>query len=140
VAAEGPRGEVGDLAALHVLGQGPEEAAEAESRDFGDDETSTEENPVHTYTEDGYYTVSLTVTDDEGNSSTYTRDDYIYVTPGWNAGSVAGSAWNGLVVFGRVIANVFIWIGVFFPIWIVIGAIVIGIIFWRRRKNRKTGM
>ena len=30
--------------------------------DFGDGNTSTEQNPTHTYTEDGYYDVSLTIT------------------------------------------------------------------------------
>ncbi len=40
------------------------------SWDFGDDETSTEQNPVHTYAENGTYTVTLTV--DDGNAT----DDY----------------------------------------------------------------
>jgi PKD repeat protein len=38
--------------------------------DFGDGSTSTTQNPVHTYAVDGTYTVSLTVTDNEGASST----------------------------------------------------------------------
>src|SRR5699024_9066384 len=33
--------------------------------DFGDGSTSTEENPVHVYTEQGSYTVQLTVTDED---------------------------------------------------------------------------
>ncbi|MEF8847590.1 MAG: PKD domain-containing protein [Candidatus Thermoplasmatota archaeon] len=37
---------------------------------FGDGKTSDEINPKHTYTEAGRYTVSLTVTDGEGDSST----------------------------------------------------------------------
>jgi PKD repeat protein len=40
--------------------------------DFGDGTTSTTQNPVHTYAVDGTYTVSLTVTDNEGASSTKT--------------------------------------------------------------------
>lgn len=36
------------------------------SWDFGDNETSTEENPVHTYASKGEYTVVLTVTDEQG--------------------------------------------------------------------------
>ena len=105
--------------------------------DFGDGEISTEENPTHAYTEAGYYTVSLTVTDDEGNSDTLTRDEYMYIIQGWNAGSIASAAWNGLVGFGQALANFFIWIGVFFPLWIVIGAIVFGVLYWRRRNKKR---
>ncbi|MFE3845685.1 C1 family peptidase [Thermoplasmatota archaeon] len=36
--------------------------------DFGDDSTSTEQNPSHTYSVQGEYTVQLTVTDDNGKS------------------------------------------------------------------------
>ncbi len=104
--------------------------------DFGDGEISTEASPTHAYVDDGIYTVSLTVTDDQGNTDTETRDDYISVVPGWSAGSVASNAWNGLAVFGRAMANLFIWIGVFFPLWIVIGGIIFGIIYWRRRRRK----
>jgi hypothetical protein len=38
--------------------------------DFGDGNTGTGMTPQHTYTTDGIYTVSLTVTDDEGASNT----------------------------------------------------------------------
>jgi len=37
--------------------------------DFGDGDTSTERNPLHTYSTDDNYTVTLTVTDVTGNSS-----------------------------------------------------------------------
>jgi hypothetical protein len=37
--------------------------------DFGDTYTSDEQNPTHVYTEAGNYTVTLTVTDDGGNST-----------------------------------------------------------------------
>jgi PKD repeat protein len=50
------------------------------SWDFGDSGTSTQQNPGHTYTTPGVYTVSLTV----GNGSGYdtiTKTDYITVTP-----------------------------------------------------------
>ena len=38
--------------------------------DFGDSQTSTEENPVHSYTEDGIYNVTLTATNDCGSVTT----------------------------------------------------------------------
>ncbi|MFC2011032.1 DUF4349 domain-containing protein [Chloroflexota bacterium] len=104
--------------------------------DFGDGDISTDENPTHSYKADGYYTVSLTVTDDQGNTSTLTRDSYINVLPGWSPGSIASGAWNGLVTFGHVLGNIFIWMGIFSPVWIVVG----GIVYWllRRRRRKKT--
>jgi methionine-rich copper-binding protein CopC/chitodextrinase len=42
--------------------------------DFGDGETSTEQNPVHTYADDKTYTVTLTVTDDDGETATTELD------------------------------------------------------------------
>jgi hypothetical protein len=105
--------------------------------DFGDGTTSTGETPTHAYKADGSYTVSLKVTDDKGNTNSQTRIDYITVLPGWGAGSIVSGAWNGLITFGRVLADIFIWIGIFSPIWIVVGGIVYGIIYWRRRRSRQ---
>lgn len=48
------------------------------SWDFGDGNTSTAQNPVHTYDENGTYDVSLTVTNSLG-ADTYTLQDYITV-------------------------------------------------------------
>jgi PKD repeat protein len=47
--------------------------------DFGDNETSTEQSPSHTYTAAGNYTVNLTVTNAAGSNSTI-KADYITVT------------------------------------------------------------
>ena len=47
--------------------------------DFGDGETSTEQNPSHTYIDPGTYTVSLTVTG-PGESDTEIKNDYIGVS------------------------------------------------------------
>jgi PKD repeat protein/subtilisin family serine protease len=44
--------------------------------DFGDGNTSDVQNPIHTYSIAGTYSVSLTATNSQGNSE-YTRDDYI---------------------------------------------------------------
>jgi len=52
--------------------------AESWEWDFGDGNTSTSQNPVHTYTSNGTYTVMLTVTNAYGNDS-HTEVDYIVV-------------------------------------------------------------
>ena len=44
------------------------------SWDFGDGNTTTEQNPSHTYTDYGTYAVSLTVTDDVGASASVTQN------------------------------------------------------------------
>ncbi len=46
---------------------------------FGDGSTSTEQNPIHSYTKTGRYTVKLTVTN-AGGSNTITKKNYIIVT------------------------------------------------------------
>ena len=48
------------------------------SWNFGDGGTSTIQNPTHTYTAPGTYTVSVTVSG-PGGSDTMTRVDYITV-------------------------------------------------------------
>lgn len=47
--------------------------------DFGDNKTSTEQNPTHTYSRNGNYTVSLTVSGPTGND-TEVKKDYIQIT------------------------------------------------------------
>ena len=49
------------------------------SWDFGDDSTSTDQNPTHTYASAGFYTVSLSVTDEYGLSDTFIQIDYIHI-------------------------------------------------------------
>ena len=46
--------------------------------DFGDGSTSTEEDPEYAYSEVGEYNVTLTVTDDVGNTATAVTMAYIY--------------------------------------------------------------
>lgn len=103
--------------------------------DFGDDETSLESNPAHAYGSDGTYTVTLKVTDDRGNIEEYTREDYINVLAGWNAGSIVDSAWNGLVGLGHVLSAFFIGLGIFSPVWIAI-LVILYFAWWRRRKRK----
>jgi len=101
--------------------------------DFGDGKTSNEPAPAHVYRGSGDYTVTLTVTDDRGNTDTTTMVDYVTVLPGWRAGNVVGGAWNGLAAFGRALLSIGIWLGIFSPVWIVIGAIA----FWLTRRKKK---
>jgi PKD repeat protein len=49
--------------------------------DFGDGATSTNQNPNHTYTASGIYTVSLTVINVNGCCDTYFRDILVYPLP-----------------------------------------------------------
>jgi len=102
---------------------------------FGDGSTSTDQIGQHQYRTKGSYTVSLKVTDDKGNSITETRDQYVKVVSGWDAGNTVRSAWHGLIAFGRVLLTIIIWLGIFSPLWLIIG----GLIWWqyRRRRNAK---
>jgi hypothetical protein len=102
--------------------------------DFGDGSTSTEEYPSHAYKSEGTYTVSLKVTDDHGNVVPYQRDDYITVIAGWKANNTVSTAWSGMVGFGHFLVNLFIWLGIFSPLWIVIG-VILYFAWWRRRKK-----
>jgi parallel beta-helix repeat protein len=47
--------------------------------DFGDGSTSNEKSPTHEYAKNGDYTVSLTVTEVDGDSNTATKPGYIKV-------------------------------------------------------------
>lgn len=49
--------------------------------DFGDGETSSEQNPVHVYQEGGYYIATLTATDKDGNTVTTEAKLAISLTP-----------------------------------------------------------
>jgi hypothetical protein len=56
-------------------------SAVAWSWNFGDGQTSTEQNPVHVYNEGGYYVATLTATDNQGNSVTNEVNLAIALTP-----------------------------------------------------------
>ncbi len=48
--------------------------------DFGDNNTSTELNPIHAYTESGVYSISVTATDEHGCQVSTTKTNYVTVT------------------------------------------------------------
>jgi PKD repeat protein len=107
------------------------------SWDFGDGNTSTEANPRHKYDKPGSYTITLTVTDDRGNTAIQTRNDYVTITQGgWTFGGIVSGAWNAFLAFGRGFITVLTGIVIFSPVWIVIGVI----IWYIRKKRRKAKM
>lgn len=57
----------------------PDDPVVAWEWNFGDGETSSEQNPRHSYENVGVYTVSLTITTDEGCMDTYTVEDAMEV-------------------------------------------------------------
>jgi parallel beta-helix repeat protein len=57
---------------------------------FGDGKTSTKQNPVHNYTKNGNYSVSLTVTNVAGSDS-LTKSNYITVLPTVNTSPTGGT-------------------------------------------------
>ena len=59
------------------------------SWDFGDSDTDTAQDPVHSYAAGGTYTVSLTVTDNDGGTDT-TSASVTATDPGGNVDPVAG--------------------------------------------------
>ncbi len=101
--------------------------------DFGDGKTSNDPAPNHAYRAAGDYSVSLTITDDRGNTASAEMKDYVTVESGWSALNVASGAWSGFASFGRGLFSVAVWLGIFSPIWL----IALGIIYWRVRRRRR---
>jgi PKD repeat protein len=106
--------------------------------DFGDGDRNNDQTALHQYKKSGEYTVTLKVTDDRGNTETDIRENYITVLPGWSAGNTAGAALNGIAIFGRILANIFIWLGIFSPVWIIAAGIPLFFHFKRKRKSAKS--
>ena len=101
---------------------------------FGDGETSNVKAPAYAYNSPGTYTVTLKVTDNKGYTNTETRADYITVS-GWSPGTTARTAWNGLVSFGKALAEIGIWLAIFAPLWLVIGGVILFLVRRNKRKN-----
>ncbi len=65
--------------------------------DFGDGTTSTLQNPTHTYTNPGIYSVTLLVRDANGCRNEFTRTSYITIMPQVDA-AFTGSPVNGCTI------------------------------------------
>ncbi|WP_305856915.1 PKD domain-containing protein [Flavihumibacter rivuli] len=66
--------------------------------EFGDGNTSTQQNPVHTYTSPGSYTVKLTVTTTDGCTNTITKTNFVRIEAPTNL-SVRGLPDGGCVPY-----------------------------------------
>lgn len=103
---------------------------------FGDRSTSNEAIPTHSYASAGNRKITLKVTDSRGNVATDERT--VSVTGGWSGNNVAGTAWRALSLTGRVILNILIWIGIFSPVWVPVGGILL-FFKWRNRIKKASG-
>lgn len=74
--------------------------------DFGDGSTSEEPEPEHTYTENGYHSVRLTVANELGERSTF-KADYIFVGNVWARTDGGGENGKGVAI-GRMPTNGFV--------------------------------
>jgi len=83
------------IAPLEVQFTSTSTGATSYAWDFGDGNTSTDENPIHTYNEPGLYTIKLTVTG-PGGSHTATEDNYITVNYPAPVASFTGTPTTGI--------------------------------------------
>ncbi|MFX0049235.1 MAG: PKD domain-containing protein, partial [Candidatus Hermodarchaeota archaeon] len=77
------------------------------SWDFGDETTSTEQNPTHHYISSGFYTVSLSVIDINGDIDIEIKANFIYVvnTPVGNDVEVTDEVTGINLIFEEVISS-----------------------------------
>ncbi len=106
--------------------------------DFGDGESSNQASPSHAYRDGGWYSVTLTVTDDRSASTSQSRDSYIQVLSVWSPADVFRDAVSGLGAVGRGFLSFVIWFIVYIPVWLVLGGV--AYLLYRRamRKRRMT--
>jgi len=95
--------------------------------DFGDGSVATEQNPTHVYTTEGTYTVTLTVTDSDGNTSIDTTTAEVTTMPQYtltvqispnNAGYVTLNPSGGIYDYGTTVtATAHAYSGYIFDHW-----------------------
>jgi PKD repeat protein len=81
IKTQSPFAEDGSMLSAYAKNRRPAESLSSTYSwewDFGDGESSSEQNPQHIYSGPGYYTVTLTVSNGD-SSSTEVKENYIYV-------------------------------------------------------------
>lgn len=73
--------------------------------EFGDGETSSEQNPQHTYTQANTYTVSLTVTEADGDTNTAHKDITVYHRYGDVTGDGTISGFDALLILMHTVGS-----------------------------------
>ena len=125
--------------------------------DFGDGSPAVEGAPADgvtqisaTHTYENYrnqeYRIALTVTaQSEAGEVTGESSHYIYIAEdeglmigGWSAGDNATQATRALSIFAQGVGTLLIWAVIFSPAWLIIGAIVYGLLRLRRRRRAET--
>jgi chitodextrinase len=83
--------------------------------DFGDKNTSTQQNPTHTYTKAGVYTYSFTVTDNAGAAASQSGN----ITISSEEGGGGGNSLSTQMILFLAILLIVIIIGVVIIVWII---------------------
>ena len=123
--------------------------------DFGDgtptvtgnpDEGATRVEAVHSYTDHRPrpYAVTFTVSamSDAGRVSASdsfgveVKESRGFVVGGWDFGATGKAAVRALSAVGRALVIVLIWVGIFSPVWLIIGGILFFVAKRRRRRAR----
>ena len=123
--------------------------------DFGDgtptvtgnpDEGATRVEAVHSYTDHRPrpYAVTFTVSamSDAGRVSASdsfgveVKESKGIVVGGWDFGATGKAAVRALSAVGRALVIVLIWVGIFSPVWLIIGGILVFMARRRRRRGR----
>ena len=123
--------------------------------DFGDgtptvtgnpDEGATRVEAVHSYTDHRPrpYAVTFTVSamSDAGRVSASdsfgveVKESRGFVVGGWDFGATGKAAVRALSAVGRALVIVLIWVGIFSPVWLIIGGILFFVARRRRRRAR----
>jgi PKD repeat protein len=73
--------------------------------DFGDGSTSTDQNPVHTYAADGAYSVSLTVTNNKGETDSESKLVKVGEVPEYCDGSGSAAVTGSITIPAEAVAG-----------------------------------